>query len=155
MPGNFLEWMELLSYVATVVGIPMAITTFIFQNKKERQIEQEDIYDKLMAHYADIQTKLFDHPELDQHDSALSAPEDRRRQRILYEMLVSLFERAFILLYGETDPAYRRMWNSWNDYIESWGRQPNFRALLPDLMSGEDPAFVAFMARTTGMELQS
>lgn len=153
MTLTFLESMELLSYLATVIGIPLALVTFVYQEKKERQAEQEDIYDDLMEHYADIQEKLFEHPELDQHDTPPASTEDARRQRILYEMLVSLFERAFILLYGEDDPAYRRMWNSWEDYIGTWAQKPNFRGALPTLMRGEDPAFVAFMARTTGLPL--
>jgi hypothetical protein len=149
----FLELMELLSYVATVVGIPLAIVTFIHQEKKERQSEQEEIYDKLMDHYSEIQEKLFEYPELDQHDHPLTDPEAARRQKILYEMLVSLFERAFILLYGETDPAYQRMWNSWMDYIEIWSDRPNFRASLPLMMRGEDPDFADFMTVATGMDL--
>jgi hypothetical protein len=155
MPAGFFEWMEFFSYVATVIGIPLAIIVFIHQEHKERQAEQEEIYDDLMKHYADILEKLFEYPELDQHDKPLASSEDGRRQRILYEMLVSLFERAFILLYGESDPAYRRMWNSWNDYIVTWIGRPNFRAVLPELMTGEDPAFVAFMAKLTGMPLKA
>jgi hypothetical protein len=155
MPVNFLELMELLSYIATVVGIPLAILTFIHQERKERQSEQEEIYDKLMDHYSEIQEKLFEYPELDQHKTPLEDPEACRRQQILYEMLVSLFERAFILLYGETDPAYQRMWNSWTDYIAIWSSRPNFRAGLPDMMRGEDADFVAFMAKATGMDLKA
>ena len=155
MPANFLEFMELLSYIATVIGIPLAITTFIFQEKKERQSEQEEIYDKLMGHYAEIQEKLFEYPELDQHDVMITDPEAARRQRILYEMLVSLFERAFILLYGETDPAYQRMWNSWLDYIDIWTSRPNFRQVLPTMMRGEDPYFTDFMTQMTGLDLRS
>lgn len=155
MPTSFLEIMELLSYVATVIGIPLAIATFIHQEKKERQSEQEEIYDSLMDHYSEIQEKLFEYPELDQHDTSLTDPEAARRQQILYEMLVSLFERAFILLYGETDPAYTRMWNSWLDYIDLWSNRPNFRAALPFMMRGEDPDFTAFMSKATGMDLRS
>lgn len=154
MPASLLEWMELFSYIATVVGIPLALTTFVYQERKERQSEQEEIYDKLMEHYSNIQGMLFECPELDVHDKPLQNPEDARRQRILYEMLASLFERAFILLYGETDPAYRRMWNSWNDYIEIWVTRPNFLAVLPALMKGEDADFVAFMAQRTGLPLK-
>lgn len=154
MPETFLEIMELLSYIATVVGIPLAILTFIIQERKERQSEQEEIYDKLMEHYSNIQEKLFEYPELDEHDAPIFDPEAARRQAILYEMLVSLFERAFILLYGETDPNYQRMWNSWMDYIELWSRRPNFRTALPRLMVGEDPHFVAFMAKVTQMALK-
>lgn len=153
MAYTVLEWLELLSYLATVIGIPLAVGTFIFQEKKERQSEQEEIYDKLMGHYTEIQNKLFEYPELDFHDAPLSDPEKARRQLILYEMLISLFERSFILLEYEKDPVYQRMWNSWVDYIRVWIARPNFRAALPELMKGEDPDFVAYMSELSGIEL--
>ena len=153
MPTDFLTWMELLSYIATVVGIPLALFVFVFEEKKERQAEQEEIYEKLMDHYARIQERLFEYPELDQHDTPLTDAEDARRQYILYEMLISLFERSFILLYGETDPAYRRMWNSWEDYIAQWLAHHNFRNALPRLVKGEDKDFVAYLARATNLDL--
>lgn len=151
---TFLEFMEFLSYVATVVGIPLAIFMFVLQEKKERQNEQEEIYDKLMGHYTVIQEKLFDHPELDVHDQKLENTEDARRQYILYQMVVSLFERSYILLASEADPAYQRMWNSWVDYIREWVVRPNFRAVLPRLMEGEDKDFVAYMADLTQLPLK-
>lgn len=150
---SFLEWMELGSYVATVFGIPLAILVFMHQERKERRIEQQEIYDKLMAHYTEIQDKLFEFPEIDLHDGTLGNPEDARRQYILYEMVVSLFERSFILLHGEDDPEYRRMWNSWKDYIKDWLNKPNFQDALPRLMQGEDPDFVAYMSKLSGKAL--
>ena len=153
MPETFLDWFEFLSYVATVVGIPMALFVFMFEERKQRQAAQEEIYDKLMEHYSRIQEKLFEHPELDQHDAPLPDAEAARRQYILYEMVVSLFERSFILLAGERDPAYRRMWNSWEDYIGEWTARPNFRAALPRLIKGEDPDFAAYLSRKTGLDL--
>ncbi len=151
---TFLEFSELLSYVATVVGIPLALMTFIYQERKERQNEQEEIYDKLMDHYTGIQEKLFEHPELDMHESTLQNTEDARRQYILYQMVVSLFERSYILLASEEDPAYQRMWNSWEDYIREWVDRPNFRAALPKLMEGEDKHFVAYMAEVSKIDLK-
>ncbi|MCM2344409.1 MAG: hypothetical protein NDJ24_07600 [Alphaproteobacteria bacterium] len=151
--STFLEWMELASYIATVFGIPFAIAIFTHQERKERRIEQQEIYDKLMAHYAEIQSKLFEFPEMDMHNTPLENPEDARRQYILYEMVVSLFERSFILLESEEDPEYRRMWNSWVDYISEWLKKPNFQAALPRLMQGEDPEFVAYLSQLSGQDL--
>lgn len=155
MPAwDLLQWFEFLSYAATIVGIPLAILLFLHEEKKERLSEQEEIYDKLMDHYDDLLVRLFEHPEIDQHDAPLENPVQRRQQQILYEMLVTLFERAFILLYGERDAAYRRMWYSWEDYLKFWISKPSFRAALPELIIGEDPAFVAYMARLTGLPLK-
>jgi Zn-dependent oligopeptidase len=149
-----LELFEFLSYVATVVGIPLALMTFVYQERKERQNEQEEIYDKLMAHYADIQEKLFLYPELDLHLEQSPDPETQRRQYILYEMLISLFERSFILLESEKSASYQRMWNSWVDYIETWLKKPNFVRALPLLVKGEDPDFVAYIAKLSGLALK-
>lgn len=154
MGYTFIEFFELLSYIATVIGIPLAIVTFVYQERKERQNEQEEIYDKLMDHYAEIQEKLFEYPELDMHSEESPDPETKRRQYILYEMLISVFERSYILLAVEKDPAYQRMWNSWVDYIREWLNKPNFVAALPRLMKGEDPDFVAYIAKLSGLDLK-
>lgn len=153
-PQNLVDWMAMLANASLIFGIPISLLTFAWQERKERQNEQEEIYDKLMEHYARIQEKLFEYPELDDHDKPLFDPEAARRQLIIYEMLVSLFERAFILLSTETSPSYRRMWNSWLDYIHMWIIRPNFRAALPEMMHGEDPDFTKFMAKITGLDLK-
>ncbi|MGB4057437.1 MAG: hypothetical protein WBK77_05080 [Alphaproteobacteria bacterium] len=149
-----LEWFEFLSYCATIVGIPMALWLFMHEEKKERQAEQEEIYDKLMDHYDHILGRLFEHPDIDQHNKPIEDPELKRQQKLLYEMLVTLFERAFILLYGESELSYKRMWNSWEDYIRVWVARPNFIELLPELIKGEDPDFVAYMSRLTNIPLE-
>lgn len=151
---QMLEFFEFMSYVATIVGIPLAIWVFIHEEKKERQAEQEEIYDKLMDHYDHILGRLFEHPDIDQHNKPLADPELMRQQRLLYEMLINLFERAFILLYDEKEEAYRRMWNSWEDYIALWVNRPNFNEMLPDLVKGEDPYFVNYIARLSNMSLK-
>lgn len=149
-----LEWFEFFSYVATIIGIPVVVITFVYQERKERQNEQEEIYDKLMDHYTEIQEKLFEYPEIDVHGEPLKDAESARRQYILYEMLTALFERSYILLASETSPAYQRMWNSWVDYILQWLEKPNFVAALPQLMKGEDPDFVAYIAKISGLNLK-
>lgn len=86
---KFLEFFELLSYIATIVGIPLAIWIFKREELKERQAEQEEIYDKLMDHYDHILARLFEHPDIDQHNTPLEDAELRRQQKILYEMLAT------------------------------------------------------------------
>ena len=80
-------------------------------------------------------------------------PEQIERKRIVFDILISLFERAFILLYEEDmDARTRRHWSSWEDYIRFWFRRPDFRAALEELLDGEDPDFQRYMrqvAKTT------
>ena len=50
-------------------------------------------------------------------------------------VLVALFERAYLLVYDEHMPEQiRRLWQSWEDYMREWCRRPEFRALLPELL---------------------
>lgn len=42
-----LETWEFLSYVVTVVGLPFAIVVFMFEQRKERQNEDEEVYQRL------------------------------------------------------------------------------------------------------------
>ena len=63
-------------------------------------------------------------------------------------MLMSLFERAYLLLHEEDmSPRQARRWNSWEDYMVEWCRRPDFRASLPRLLHGEDPSFVRYVER--------
>jgi hypothetical protein len=61
-------------------------------------------------------------------------------------MLVSLFERAYLLLYeADMKPKQARRWRSWEDYMSEWCLRADFRALLPVLLRGEDPEFAAYL----------
>lgn len=147
-----MEWAEFLSYVVTVVGLPLAIALFLYEQKKERLAEREEIDGDLVEEYADIIDKFIEHPELDQHKQALADPVQAKQQFRIYEMIVSFFERAFIQLYGKKHQIYRRMWYSWEDYIDTWLEKPNFRAALPKLMIGEDPRFIAYIQSKVGIK---
>ena len=70
------------------------------------------------------------------------AEEQQERLAIIFEMLISLFERAYLLLYDDhMSPKQARRWHSWEDYVVEWCRRSDFRSRLPQLLSGEDPGF--------------
>lgn len=72
---------------------------------------------------------------------------------VLFEILVSLFERAYILVYEERmDKEELRLWASWEDYMREWCRRRDFREALPALLRGEDPDFAAYIRRLAEQE---
>ena len=75
-------------------------------------------------------------------------PEQRERMFIIFSMLISLFERAYLLLYEEkmTEKQLRR-WRSWEDYMGEWCNRIDFRSSLPVLLRGEDPEFAAYIQK--------
>lgn len=145
------ETWELLSYVVTVIGLPLAIFVFLYEQRKERENEDEEVYQLVSDNYQDFLRIALDNPDLRLFSTDVVhdlSDEQKERQLIIFTMLVSLFERAYLLVYDEdmSDKQTRR-WNSWEDFIIEWCNKPHFRALLPQLLHGEDPSFVRHMER--------
>lgn len=143
------EIWELMSYVVTVVGLPLAIVVFLFEQRKERENEEEEVYQLLSDNYQDFLKVALENPDLRLFSAAGPVPltdEQKERQLIIFNMLISLFERAYLLLHeDEMAPKQARRWHSWEDYILEWIRRPDFRASLPKLLHGEDPSFVRYV----------
>jgi hypothetical protein len=146
-----LETWELASYVVTVVGLPLAIAVFLYEQRKERENEEEEVYQLLSDNYQEFLRIALDNPDLRLFSAGATASlsdEQRERQFIIFNMLISLFERAYLLLHEENmAPKQARRWNSWEDYMLEWCRRPEFRASLPRLLHGEDPSFVRYVER--------
>jgi len=148
---TLLETLELASYVVTVVGFPFAIGVFIAEQRKERQNEEEESFQSLSNSYTDFLRLVLEHPDL-RLRSVDATPdltaEQHERMLVLFDILISLFERAYILLYEDPMPLHReRQWHSWDDYMREWCRRADFRARLPELLGGEDPGFVDYIER--------
>jgi hypothetical protein len=143
---SFFELAELLSYLVTVIGLPLAIIVFIFEQRKERLNEEEELYQRLSDEYSDFLRLALENADLKlfrrtQSGEALSE-EQLERKAILFGILVSLFERAYLLVYEEhMSKQTQRLWQSWEDYIREWCGRADFRAALPELLKGEDEDF--------------
>jgi hypothetical protein len=122
---TYLEMWELASYIVTVIGLPFAIVVFMLDQQKERMNEDEEIYQRLSDEYADFLTVLLKNADLKlmskSSDTMPLTEEQEERKRIIFDILISLFERAFILVYEDKmSPQTKRLWSSWDDYIHHW-----------------------------------
>ena len=60
---------------------------------------------------------------------------------IIFDMLISLFERADLVAYKpDMSDTEARRWNSWHDSMREWCRRDDFCNTLPAMLRGEDPA---------------
>jgi len=160
MPFEFLAngtFWEIASYVVTVVGLPFAIGIFIWEQNKERENEDEEIFQRLTDEYAEFSKILLENADLrlmsgSIPDSELNQ-EQRERKVIIFDLLISLFERAYLLVYEERmSKKTARMWATWDDYIRFWCRRTDFRTALPKLLEGEDPDFAGYIQRIADQE---
>ena len=143
---TWFEWIEALSYLVTVIGLPLAILVFIYEQRRERQNEQEEIYQRLSDEYTAFLKLVLDNPDLQllrkQMRGMPLKEEQKERKAAFFNILVSLFERAYILVYEtKMDRQTQRLWLSWEDYMREWCCRSDFREALPELLQGEDEDF--------------
>lgn len=151
-----LQTWEMLSYIVTVVALPFAIAVFLFEQRKERENEEEATWQQISDAYIDFLEVVLANPDLrlrSQRATPDLSDEQRERMWVIFDMLISLFERAFLLVYEPNmDEKKRRRWHSWEDYMREWSRREDFRARLPELLRGEDPRFAEYLSRLAAEE---
>lgn len=143
---TWFEWTEMLSYVVTIFGLPLAILVFIYEQRRERQNEEEEIYQRLSDEYTEFLKLVLANPDLQllrrRPLNVTLTDEQIERKLVLFSILISLFERAYLLVYEEPlDRQTRRLWQSWEDYLAEWCEREDFRQALPQLLQGEDEEF--------------
>jgi hypothetical protein len=150
-----LEWLEAASYLVTIIGLPLAIGVFIYDRRRDRQTDEEEIFLRLSDEYADFMRLVIDNADLHLLSPALKgdlSEDQQERKHALFAILVSLFERAYVLVYEDNMGRQQaRLWQSWEDYMTEWCQREDFRAALPALFQGEDPGFVATIQRIAEM----
>jgi hypothetical protein len=139
------EFWELASFVVTVVGLPFAIFIFLYDQRRERDNEDEEAYQMLSDAYNDFLKVVLANPDLrlrSQNAVPELNEEQRERMVVIFEMLIALFERAYLVAYNDDmSPEAARRWNSWEDFMREWCGREDFRKLLPALLRGEDASF--------------
>ena len=143
---SFFGILEALSYIVTVLGLPLAIGVFVFEQRKQRQNEQHALHRMLSEEYDGFLKLTLEHSDLLLIRRAAPRPElteeQRERRHILFSILISLFEKAYIIIYEDSmtrDTA--RLWASWEDDMHEWCARDDFREALPQLLEGEDDEF--------------
>jgi hypothetical protein len=146
-----MELWELLSYVVTVFGLPLAIFVFLYDRRKELENDEEEVYQLLSDNYQDFLKVALEHPDLrlfSTDETPRLTDEQKEQMLIIFSMLISLFERAYLLLYEDKmSPQQKRRWSSWADYMGEWCQRADFRSRLDSLLQGEDPGFAAYLKR--------
>ena len=145
------DFWETASFVITVFALPFAIFLFLFEQRKERDSEDEEAYQLLQDAYNDFLKIVLDNTDLQLRSAAMTpdlSGEQRERMLIIFEMLIALFERAYIVSYEpDLKGVAQRRWNSWDDYMREWCSRDDFYYLLPQLLRGEDPHFAEYIRR--------
>jgi hypothetical protein len=155
-PMTLRESLEIASYLVTVIGLPFAVWVFFAEQRKERENEEEEAYQHLSDAYNDFLKIVLANADLQLRTNAAlpnPTPEQNERMLVIFDMLISLFERAYLVAHKrEMTPTEQRRWNSWDDYMREWSRREDFANALPMLLRGEDPEFQTYLKRVAAEE---
>lgn len=154
---SVLDFWQLCANIITVFGLPLAIYTFVLEQRKERDNEEEEVYQLLSDAYIDFLKLVLANPDLKlrtQRATPDLSDEQRERMQVLFEILISLFERAYLTAYHDNMTAsQRRRWLSWDDFMREWCRREDFRTTLPQLLQGEDADFATYIRKIGEQEI--
>ena len=142
---------EFASYVVTVIGLPLAIASFLAEQRKERLNEEEESWQRLSDSYIEFLKIVLANPDLHLRTARATpglTPDQDERTMVIFDMLVVLFERAYLVAWEpDMTPEQARRWNSWEDWMREWCRREDFRNRLPVLLKGEDADFARYIQR--------
>lgn len=149
-----LPYLEAGSYVVTIAGFPLALTLYIREKRKDRWEREQRAFDELDDKYIQFMQLCLEHPEVDVSEVPLEGRESLtceqlRAEHALFAILISLFERAFVM-FEDQDSDYReRQWGGWEKLIRSYTVRSNFRRVWAEIGSQFDSRFQRFMADLT------
>ena len=143
---TLVEICEVSFYTVETFALPFAIIVFAIERRKQRQGDEEELYQRLSDEYMNFLKLVLDNADLqllNQKGPRRELTEEQlERKSALFGILVSIFESSYMLVYEEKmNKQTRRLWSSWEDYMDEWCRRDDFRMALPNLLKGEDPEF--------------
>jgi len=143
--------LELVTQIIPIVGVPTAIFVYIQTKRKKRQEREYLAYDSLDAKHIEFLNLCLQNADLNLYwgndiDLNTISDEEKGGRQILYEILVTNIERAFLLYRNQSRKIRSKQWEGWNKYAIQWMEVKNFRDSWQILTDGQfDLDFLAYM----------
>lgn len=143
---------NILSNLATFLGIPLVIIVYIRDRQQARQTREQDTYRLLQEEYSSFLKLCLDYPELQLHDyqpqmNIELSPEQKKRQIIAFEILTSMFESAYYFYnLGHSTEFKKRQWTGWEQFIIYWCGRKDFREAWKEHLGDQfDKEFISYV----------
>lgn len=145
------EILELLSYAATVLGIPTAISVFVLEKRRERQLEELDAHAQSNSRYVQylercLATDDYSVCEFRPDDQDVLASGLSCKALVSYTIIVSMMEIGYLRYRSARSVTRRETWSGWVEYIREWATRADFRKAWPLVSPQFDAGFVSFAA---------
>jgi hypothetical protein len=154
-----------LGFIVTIGGLFFALRTYMLERKKERLEKTYATFDDLDNKYVEFMYKCTEYPHLDffsipAQQGRIISEQDMMVERAMFAVLISIFERAFLLFERHPDrqtkdrqyagwvecmktyctrESYLREWNAIGDQFDSHF-QREMNAIIKAMQDGNPPA---------------
>lgn len=142
-------YLELSTYVITILGVPFALYMYIDEQKSQRAEREYGTYDALDDKYIDLQQLCLQYSKLDIFDTPFKNPnklteEEHKQEEAILLIRISIFERAFLMYQREAAKAKKDQWDGWEIEIIEWLERKNFNNIWNIHKQYYDKSFVDF-----------
>lgn len=142
--------LEFIYYVVIVLGVPTGLYQYIQAKRREREDWERHIFDEVSASYIAFQQLCLERPYLDVFDIPDERPVEltplqAKEEMIAFTVLLSIFERAYLLYSEHPTPITAAQGREWDVHIRGYFERPNFRHAWQVGASSYDPRFVAYI----------
>lgn len=134
------DTLEFLHKLVFAVGIPISIYTFLYTHHVETENHQISVYDNTDRKFWEYEMLAMKYPHLGlteasntdvklkhliKPDSALTS-EDKAIARDILNLLISMYERAYIIYSDESSEFKKRQWAGWKIGLNRWLKNEKF-----------------------------
>lgn len=140
--------LEIISLSITIVGVPIAIFIFYKEKRKERKDREYLTFNALDDKYLDFLNLCLSNQDLGIYEMSNKklSEEQQTRAIIIFEILVCLFERAYLMYKEHNKSIIGKQWSGWLAYIADWMGYTSFRSAWKTILSSQfDGEFLEFM----------
>jgi len=129
---NFKLYCEIASHLITLLGVPVAIYAYLQEKSKERREREYGTYNSLDDKYIEFLNLCLENTDLDIYHIAKKGEneyktDEKARETIIFEILISILERAFLMYHDQSSKVKKEQWEGWNGYMEDWLKRENFQ----------------------------
>lgn len=129
---SFTDTLDLINKLVVVLGVPIAIYQYIMTKRKERHDREYGTYDALDEKYIEFQQLCLKYPYLDVFDVPDKSPvklnpSQEKEELVIFTILFSIFERAYLLYSDESSAVKKKQWSGWDEYIKDFSKRQNFK----------------------------
>jgi hypothetical protein len=143
---------DLLAKLAVILGVPAALVQYCLAKRREKRDREYGTYNALDDKYIEFQRLCLRYPYLDVFDVPDSDPAElnkmqKKEELIVYTILFSIFERAFLMYSDQSTRVKRRQWTGWEEYIAEYCSRENFRDAWAKSGTTFDTRFQQYMTQ--------